>query len=137
MQRGDVLLMNALAPHRGQVNNSYRVRWSMDLRFQRTGTPTGREHHPKFIVKSKKHPDKIVTADRVKRSEGLFFKLLYECHKILTFIFTGRLIKFGNYSCLPKEDVAKLVKEACIWSSFSGSVMKIISDRASVPSIRG
>ena len=59
MQRGDVLLMNALVPHRGQVNNSYRVRWSMDLRFQRTGTPTGREHHPKFIVKSKKHPDSV------------------------------------------------------------------------------
>ena len=42
-----------------------------------------------FYEKSKKHPDKIVTADRVKRSEGLFFKLLYECHKILTYIFTG------------------------------------------------
>ena len=32
---------------------------------------------------------------------------------------------------------AKLVKEACIWSSFSGSVTKVISDRVSVPSIRG
>ena len=33
--------------------------------------------------------------------------------------------------------VVKLVKESCIWSSFSGSVTKIISDRVSVPSIRG
>jgi hypothetical protein len=38
---------------------------------------------------------------------------------------------------LPKESVVKLVKEACIWSSFSGSVTKVISDRVSVPSIRG
>ena len=87
--------------------------------------------------KSKENPLKTVTANRIKRSEGSFFKLLYECHKILTYVFTGKLIKFGNYSCLPKEDAARLVKEACIWSSFSGSVTKIISDRLSVPSIRG
>ena len=47
------------------------------------------------------------------------------------------LVKFGNYTSLPKEDVAKLTKEASIWSSFSGSVTKVISDRVSVPSIRG
>ena len=87
--------------------------------------------------RSKENPSKTVTLDRIKRSEGPFFKLLYECHKILTYVFTGKLIKFGNYSCLPNEDASRLVKEPCIWSSFSGSVTKIISDRASVPSIRG
>ena len=87
--------------------------------------------------KSQENPTKTVTLDRIKRSEGSFFKLFYECHKILTYVFTGKLIKFGNYSCLPKKDVAALVKEPCIWSSFSGSVTKIISDRTSVPSIRG
>ena len=87
--------------------------------------------------KSKENPSKMVTLNRIKRSEGPFFKLLYESHKILTYIFTGKLIKFGNYSCLPKEDAIRLAKEACIWSSFSGSVMKVISDRVAVPSIRG
>ena len=73
--------------------------------------------------KSKENPLKTITANRIKRSEGLFFKFLYQCHKILTYVFTGKLIKFGNYSCLPKIDAAvKLVKQACIWSSFSGSV---------------
>jgi len=87
--------------------------------------------------KSKEKPLKTVTLERIKRSEGFFFKLLYEGHKILTYVFTGKLVKFGNYSCLPKEDVAKLTKEASIWSSFSGSVTKVIADRVSVPSIRG
>ena len=87
--------------------------------------------------KSKENPLKTVTLNRIKRSECLFFKLLYELHKILTYVFTGKLIKFGNYSCLPREDAIKLVKEACIWSSFSGSVTKVISDRISIPSIRG
>ena len=87
--------------------------------------------------KSNDYPRKVVTANRIKRSEGPLFKLMYECHKILTYIFTGHLIKFGNYSCLPKEAVAKLVTEACTWSSFSGSVTKIIQDRTSISSIRG
>jgi len=87
--------------------------------------------------RSKENPSKTVTLDRIKRSEGPFFKLLYECHKILVYVFAGKLIKFGNYSCLPKADAARLAKEACIWSSFSGSVTKVISDRVSVPSIRG
>ena len=95
------------------------------------------EELTKLFNKSKENSSKTVTLNRIKRSEGLFFKLLYECHKILTYIFTGKLIKFGNYSCLPKEHAARLLKEACIWSSFSGSVTKIISDRVSVPSIRG
>ena len=87
--------------------------------------------------KSKENPSKTVTLNRIKRSEGLFFKLLYELHKILTFVFTGKMIKFGNYSCLPKKDISKLVKDASLWSSFSGSVTKVISERSSVPSIRG
>ena len=90
-----------------------------------------------LFVKSKENPSKTVTLNRIKRSEGPFFKLLYEFHKILTYVFTGKLIKFGNYSCLPKTDVAKLTNEACIWSSFSGSVTKVISNRISIPSLRG
>ena len=99
------------------------------------------EDRPEELIslfnKSKEKPLKTVTLDRIKRSEGFFFKLLYEGHKILTYVFTGKLVKFGNYSSLPKEDVAKLTKEASIWSSFSGSVTKVIADRTSVPSIRG
>ena len=90
-----------------------------------------------LFKKSKENPLKTVTANRIKRSDGSFFQLLYECHKILTYVFTGKLVKFGNYSCLPKEEAIRLAQEACLWSSFSGSVTKIISDRVSVPSIKG
>jgi len=90
-----------------------------------------------LFEKSNENPLKTVTADRIKRSEGFFFKFLYECHKILTYVFTGQLVKFGKYSCLPKQAAAQLAKEACIWSSFSGSVAKVIFDRVSIPSIRG
>jgi len=86
--------------------------------------------------KSKEHPNKSITADRIKRSEGLFFKFCYQIHKYLAYIFTGHLIKFGNFSCLPREAVTKMVKDPSTWSSFSGSLTKIIHERISIPSIR-
>ena len=99
------------------------------------------EDRPEELIslfnKSKEHPNKTVTANRIKRSEGIFFKILYESHKMLTYFFTGKLIKFGNYSCLPRDDVARLIKKPYIWSSFSGSLTKTIPHRVSVPSIRG
>ena len=86
---------------------------------------------------SKENPSKAVTADRIKRSEGVLFKLLYQVHKVLTYVFTGKLVKFGNYSLLPKESVIKLVEKPSTWSSFSGSLMKVVTERKSIPSIRG
>jgi len=99
------------------------------------------EDRPEELIllfkKTKENSLKAVTANRIKRSDGFFFKLLYECHKILTYVFTGKLVKFGNFTCLPKKEATRLLQEACLWSSFSGSITKIISDRVSVPSIRG
>lgn len=59
MKRGDLLFMSAYTPHRGQVNRTDKVRWSMDLRFQKTGTPTGRPFWPEFIVQSKADPASV------------------------------------------------------------------------------
>ena len=90
-----------------------------------------------LIEKAKDYPDTVITANRIKRSEGPMFKLGYQVHKYLTYIFTGQSIKFGNYTCLPKSVVAKMVEEAATWSSFSGSLTKIAKERKSISSIRG
>ena len=84
-----------------------------------------------------KDPNKSVVAKRVKRSEGQFFQLLYKIHKIITFLFTGKKINFGNYSCLTEKDVKKLSDKASLWSSFSGSVKKNLKDLNEINSIRG
>ena len=90
-----------------------------------------------LLCKGYENIDKVITADRVKRSEGLFFKFCYLVHKYLTFIFTGQSIKFGNYTCLPKFAVNMMAQQASTWSSFSGSLAKTIKNRTSVSSIRG
>ena len=56
MDKGDVLLMDKQTPHRSTPNNADTVRWSMDLRYQETGTPTGRPFHPDFVARSRSNP---------------------------------------------------------------------------------
>ena len=81
--------------------------------------------------------DKPIVGERVKRSESLTFKFCYSAHKILTFAFTGQSIKFGNYTCLPRTTVEKMINDKATWSSFSGALTKLEKDRSIVPSIRG
>jgi glycosyltransferase involved in cell wall biosynthesis len=83
------------------------------------------------------HPDKPIVGERIKRSEGIFFKFCYLAHKIITSTFTGQSIKYGNYTCLPKSIVEKMINEKATWSSFSGSLAKVAKDRATIPSERG
>jgi hypothetical protein len=92
-----------------------------------------------LLCKGYEYPDRVITANRVKRSEGLLFKFCYSAHKYLTFIFTGKSIKYGNYTCLPKFAVNLMVNNSATWSSFSGSLAKIIKDKeqTSITSIRG
>ena len=56
---GDVLLMHHFTPHRtggANVDARGRVRWSLDVRFQRRGTPTGRPFWPEVVVRSAEEP---------------------------------------------------------------------------------
>ena len=82
-------------------------------------------------------PNTSVVAKRIKRSEGPFFQMLYRFHKNLTLLTTGKLINFGNYSCLTKSDLTILSSKASLWSSFSGSFKKHIKNYNEVNSIRG
>jgi len=81
--------------------------------------------------------DKPIVGERVKRSESLLFKFCYSVHKILTFAFTGQSIKFGNYTCLPRKTVEKMINDKATWSSFSGALTKLEKERSTIPSIRG
>ncbi len=90
-----------------------------------------------LIEKMRENPNLSVVAKRIKRSEGPFFQSLYQLHKLITFIFTGQKVNFGNYSILTKNDVEKLHKKASLWSSFSGSVKKNLKPLNEINSIRG
>ena len=95
------------------------------------------EEIKQFIDNLNYHPDKPIVGERIKRSESIFFQFCYFIHKLITFVFSGETIKYGNYTCLPKSIVEKMINEKATWSSFSGSLAKIAKERASIPSVRG
>ena len=90
-----------------------------------------------FIELTDQVGEQSIIGERVKRSEGLFFQICYKFHKFLTLAFTGQSIKFGNFTCLSKSTIEKMLKEKATWSSFSGSLRKVEKDLVSSPSIRG
>ena len=90
-----------------------------------------------FLNKIKDAYERPIIGERIKRSENLLFKICYQLHKLITLTFTGKNIKFGNFTCLSKKTVKKMINEKATWNSFSGSLTKVEEDFLSIPSIRG
>ena len=102
------------------------------------GDGEDRPEEIKYLVNQALEDQEVsVVAKRVKRSEGFLFQILYEVHKLITLVFTGKQINFGNYSCLTKKDVVTLSQQESLWSSFSGTLKKSISRLNTINSTRG
>ncbi len=56
---GDVLMTMERVIHRSTPHTSQTVRWSLDVRYNRTGLPTGRENVPGFIARSRLDPESV------------------------------------------------------------------------------
>ena len=95
------------------------------------------EEIKEFINQIKDSNGKPIVGERIKRSENFFFKTCYQIHKLITLTFTGKSIKYGNFTCLPKTTVEKMINEKATWNSFSGSLRKIEDNLLKISSIRG
>ena len=99
------------------------------------------EDKPEYIIeifkKTLNFPNKIIVATRFSRCENIFYKFLYEVHKMVTLVFTGKLIKFGNFVCLPKSHVEDLINQGSLWNSFSATIVKIVKEKISIKTDRG
>ena len=95
------------------------------------------EEVKELILKSIEVPSKTITANRIKRSENIFFKLSYILHKTLTFILTGYSIRYGNFMCIPKQDLNLIINNKNLSVSFSGTITKFMKNKTYINSIRG
>ena len=109
-----------------------------DYAIPMDGDGEDRPEEIKNFLDQIKNTDGItVIGERIKRSESLLFKVCYQLHKLVTLTFTGKSIKFGNFTCLSKKTVENMINEKATWNSFSGSLSKIEKNFIKVPSIRG
>ncbi|WP_461173313.1 phytanoyl-CoA dioxygenase family protein [Arthrobacter sp. Z1-9] len=62
MTAGSILLLHTRTVHDSLPNRTAdRLRISLDLRYQPTGQPSGREQFPTFVVRSQRHPELVIT----------------------------------------------------------------------------
>ena len=77
-----------------------------------------------MIKLAEKNPEEVVVSCRTKRHENIFFKVLYLCHKLITFFFTLNWISFGSFSSFNSKNLEKILKNRSSWLAFSASVSK-------------
>lgn len=80
--------------------------------------------------------NKIIFAQRKKRTESIIFKTGYFFYKAIFKFLTGQTINFGNYSIIPKKLLSKVVHQGHLWNHYSGGIIlakipydKILLDR--------
>lgn len=56
MSPGDVLFMHRRCMHASLANVSDEIRWSLDIRYHPTGSPSGRSYLPGFVARSRANP---------------------------------------------------------------------------------
>jgi len=66
----------------------------------------------------------MIFARRSKRSEGFSFQFFYNIYKFLYRLLTGREIRFGNFSAVPRQVLKRLVVVSEIWNNYAGGAMK-------------
>lgn len=81
--------------------------------------------------------NKIVFAKRQRRTEGLGFRLFYMLYKTFFHILTGEKLNFGNFSCIPKHLISKIIAQPAIWNHYSGSIIKSKLPFTLIPLDRG
>ena len=95
------------------------------------------EYIKDLINTMKNNPNKIIFADRTKRSESLMFRLFYFLYKLLFRTLTGSRISFGNFCLIPNDLLGRIVTISDIWNHFSSGVIHSQLPYMSIPTERG
>ncbi|NKB53092.1 MAG: phytanoyl-CoA dioxygenase [Rhizobiaceae bacterium] len=57
VKAGGAVIFHPLTPHASLANVSDEFRWSLDIRYNVTGQPTGRSQFPEFVARSRSNPN--------------------------------------------------------------------------------
>lgn len=81
--------------------------------------------------------EKIVFAERTRRSEGLFFRFMYWLYRCLHRVLSGVPVRFGNFSLIPASLLPALSTMSETWSHYTAAVLKGRLPYTSLPTVRG
>lgn len=81
--------------------------------------------------------NKIVFAERTKRSESSTFKFFYFLYKRLFKLLTGHSISVGNFCIIPWQFIRRIAHLAELWNHFPVSIMRSGLPFSKIPTTRG
>jgi len=81
--------------------------------------------------------ERIIFAERTRRSESALFQVFYRCYQLLHWVLTGIRVRVGNFSVVPAGRLAALVTLPALWNHFAAAIFHARLPRALVPTIRG
>jgi hypothetical protein len=90
-----------------------------------------------LVSESVKSANRIVFAERTRRSESRSFRAFYWIYKYLYKILTGMPISIGNFSAIPGRLIKRVASISEIWNHFPAGIMRARVPFSSIPAIRG
>jgi polyisoprenyl-phosphate glycosyltransferase len=92
---------------------------------------------PRLLKKYREESgQKIIFAERTKRSEPWVFRLFYSLFRLLHYMLTSRQVRVGNFSVIPADRLASLVVVSEMWNHYAAAVYKSRQPLALVPTQR-
>jgi len=79
----------------------------------------------------------VVFGARARRTESLWFRVLYWCFRQAHLLLTGRAVRVGNFSIVPAALLNKLVAVSELWNHYAASVFKARIPAEMTPIDRG
>lgn len=125
----------ALAIGIGYVAENFECDYMVVMDFDHEDNPI---YIPKLLASCLVNDDqKIIFAERTKRSEGKLFRFLYKLYTRIFRILTGINISIGNFCVIPGKHVSRLAFVKEVWSHFAAGIMRSRIPFATIPSDRG
>jgi polyisoprenyl-phosphate glycosyltransferase len=86
---------------------------------------------------SESHGQKVIFAERIRRSESLLFRSFYILYRILHKWLTGIRVRVGNFSILSSGSLDTLVSMSELWNHYAAAVFRSRMPFSMVPIPRG
>ena len=78
----------------------------------------------------------IVFAERSRRVERPLFRILYHLYRLLHRVLTGRAVRVGNFSVIPRARLDGLVVVSELWNHYAAAVFRSRQPYVSIPTNR-
>jgi polyisoprenyl-phosphate glycosyltransferase len=78
----------------------------------------------------------IVFAERSRRSESLTFRVFYALYKLAHYALTGKGVRVGNFSVIPRRRLSSLVVVSELWNHYAAAVFRSRQPYCMIPTHR-